>query len=172
MGTVYEVFFVWKDAFGKGSRFDVPELDPMQRKALSFGGDYDRQAASFWRGTHPRGVRWAFLDWDFPGLETAVHVDGRLNDDSVVDRGWGVELALPWNGMKWLANGRSLPPKPGDTWRMFFGRFQALRAGGVEIQPHPAWCWNPHGIYDTHRPECFTHIHFSGEFVEDSGSQT
>lgn len=166
LGTVYEVFFVWKDAFGKGGRFDTPEFDVHGRQAYTFGGDYDRQARSFWKGTHPRGARWAFLDWDFPGLRTAVHVDGTINDDAVVDRGWNVELALPWSGMGPLANGRSIPPKEGDEWRMFFGRFQQMRAGGKEIEPHPAWCWTPHGVYDTHRPECFTQIRFTEEFAD------
>jgi hypothetical protein len=166
LGTVYEVFFVWKDSFGKGSRFDSPEFDVHTRKAYTFGGDYDRQARSFWKGTHPRGTRWAFLDWDFPGLRSAVHVDGRINDDSVIDRGWTVELALPWSGMGPLANGRAIPPREGDEWRMFFGRFQLLRAGGREIEPHPAWCWTPHGIYDTHRPECFTPIRFTEEHLD------
>jgi hypothetical protein len=92
-------------------------------------------------------------------------VDGAINDDSVVDKGWSAVVAFPWTGMQWLANGRALPPKSGDVWRLFFGRFEALRAGGQEIQPHPAWCWNRHGIYDTHRPECFTYVHFSGEYV-------
>lgn len=165
LGTVYEVFFVWHDACGKGTRFDVPEFDLTSRRALSFAGNFDRQADSFWRGTHPRGPRWAFLDWDYPGLRTAVQVEGKINDDSVVDKGWTVEVAFPWAGMRWLADGRPLPPEPGDVWRLFFGRFEALRNGGREIEPHPAWCWNPHGVYDTHRPECFTYLHFSGEYA-------
>jgi hypothetical protein len=165
LGTVYEVFFVWQDACGKGTRFDVPEFDLTSRRALSFAGNFDRQADTFWRGTHPRGPRWAFLDWDYPGLRTAVQVEGKINDDSVVDKGWTVEAAFPWAGMRWLADGRPLPPKPGDVWRLFFGRFEALRNGGQAIEPHPAWCWNSHGVYDTHRPECFTYLHFSGEYA-------
>lgn len=168
LGTIYEVLFIWRDAFTRGSRFDVPEFDLLSRQAFSFGGDYDRRAESFWRGTHPRGVRWAFLDWDLPGLRWAVYVDGTLNDDSDVDRGWTVELAFPWAGMKWLAGGRPLPPRDGDTWRMFFGRFQRLLAGGAEIQPHPAWAWNAHGVYDTHKPECFTYVHFSERTADES----
>jgi hypothetical protein len=34
-------------------------------------------------------------------------------------------------------------------------------AGGKEVQPHPAWVMNKHGIYDTHQPGCFPFIHFS-----------
>jgi hypothetical protein len=65
--------------------------------------------------------------------------------------------------MKWLANGRSLPPKDGDEWRVFFGRFEELRVAGQEVVPHPAWAWNAHGIDDTHRPEQFTRVRFSKE---------
>jgi hypothetical protein len=164
--TVYEVFFVWQDAYRRGGRFDVPEFDLLERKALSFGGDYDRQAASFWVGTHPRGLRWAFREWDLAGLRTAVHVDGVLNDRFFVSKGWSAQVTLPWKSIGPLANGRSLPPKNGDVWRIFFGRFEKMSVGGSEVQPHPAWCWNKHGVMDTHLPECFTYVHFSDEAVE------
>jgi hypothetical protein len=167
LGTIYEVFFIWQDAYTRGSRFDVPEFDLLSRKALSFGGNYDRQPETFWWGTHPRKCRWAFLDWDFPDLWSAVHVDGTPNTRAVVDRGWTVELAFPWKGMTWLANGRSLPPKDGDTWRIFFGRFEKLNPSGIEVHPHPAWVWSKHGVADTHLPECFPYIHFSEAFIED-----
>lgn len=167
LGTIYEVFFIWQDAYTRGSRFDVPEFDLLARKALSFGGDYDRQPETFWRGTHIRGCRWAFLDWDFPGLQSAVHVDGRINDRTVVNQGWTVELALPWKGMKCLAGERSLPPQEGDVWRIFFGRFEKLTPSGVELQPHPAWVWNKHGVYDTHIPERFPYVHFTNAFVDE-----
>jgi len=161
LGTVYEVLFVWQDAFNKGGKFDSPEFDVRKRNALTFGGDYDRQAKTFWRGTHPRGLRWAFLDWDFPDMKSAVRVDGKINDRSFVDRGWTVELALPWAGMKALANGRALPPREGDVWKMFFGRFEKLLVNGLEVNPHPAWVWSKHGVYDTHQPEHWTAVRFS-----------
>jgi hypothetical protein len=167
LGTLYEVMFIWRDAYTRGSRFDVPEFDVLGRKAFSFAGDDDRQPESFWWGTHPRGPRWAFLDWDFPGLQVAVHVDGTLNDRTDADKGWTAEIALPWAGMTWLANGRNLPPQDGDEWRMFFGRFQKLMNAGREIQPHPAWVLSPHGAYDTHRPECFPRVTFSTTNIEN-----
>ena len=170
LGTVYEVFFIWKDALKSGSRFDVPEFDVRARNAVTFGGNFDRDAKTFWRGTHPRGLRWAFLDWDFPGMRSAAKVDGKINDRSVVDRGWSVELAFPWSGMVWLANGRSLPPRGGDIWRMFFGRFEKLVFGGSELNPHPAWVWSKHGVYDTHQPECWTEVQFSTSEVQSLGT--
>jgi hypothetical protein len=168
LNTVYEVFFIWQDAYRRGGRFDVPEFDLLSGRALSFGGNYDRSAEHFWWGTHPRKARWAFVDWDFPGLRSAVHVDGTLNDRHVVSRGWQVSLAFPWAGMGWLANGRSLPPNDGDQWKLFFGRFERLPVAGALPQPQPAWCWTPHGTLDTHMPERFTPVQFSTRYVDEA----
>jgi hypothetical protein len=161
LGTIYEVFFVWRDAYRRGGRFDVPEFDLLQPTVYTFGGDYDRQPESFWKGTHPRGTRWAFTGWDLPGLKVATKIDGTLNDHGDVDRGWTAEIAIPWAGLKHLANGRSLPPRDGEEWRIFFGRFQKLTNAGREVQPHPAWVLSPHGVYDTHQPERFPVVTFS-----------
>ena len=87
LNTIYEILFVWRDAYTRGSRFDVPEFDLLSRKAVTFGGDYDRRPESFWWGTHPRGLRWAFLDWDLPGVRSAVQVDGTINDNTTVGSG-------------------------------------------------------------------------------------
>ena len=168
LGTIYEVFFIWQDAYTRGSKFDVPEFDLLSRRALSFGGNYDRTGEHFWWGTHPRKARWAFTDWDLPGLRSAVHVDGVINERAVIDKGWTVELAFPWAGMGWLANGRSLPPQDGDVWSMFFGRFEKLEVAGARPEPQPAWCWNKHGTLDTHMPERFTRVHFSTQYVDEA----
>lgn len=158
--TIYEVFFIWKDAYTKGGKFDTPQFDVHQDQAYTFGGDYDRSGASFWKGTHPRGVRWAFTNYDLPKLQTAVQVDGIINDNSQVDKGWSLEIAIPWNSLGLLANGRSIPPQNGDIWNMLLGRFQKLMVGGKEVQPHPAMVLNSHGIYDTHIPEKWSKIEF------------
>ena len=165
LGTIYEVFFIWRDAYRRGSRFDIPEFDLLDRAAFSFSGDFDRTPEHFWWGTHPRGPRWAFLDWDLPGLRSAVHIDGRLNDDTTRSKGWTVELAFPWQGMAHLAHGRSLPPQNGDIWKLFLGRFQNLLVGQQKVQA--AWCWTPHGISDTHQPDKFTPLTFSTSSVDD-----
>ncbi|MEM6806784.1 MAG: carbohydrate-binding family 9-like protein [Bacteroidota bacterium] len=158
--TIYEVFFIWKDAYKKGSKFDIPQFDVHQDQAYTFGGDYDRSGASFWKGTHPRGIRWAFTNYDLAGLKTAVQLAGTLNDHSNIDEGWSLEIGIPWSSLALLANGRSLPPEPGDIWKMFLGRFQKLMVGGKEVQPHPAMVLNSHGIYDTHLPEKWSKIEF------------
>jgi hypothetical protein len=165
LNTVYEVFFIWQDAYTRGSRFDVPEWDVLEQGAILFGGNHDRSGKHFWRGDHPRGRRWAFRHWDLPGLKTAVYRDGPLNDPTTPGKGWTVELAFPWAGMGWLANGRSLPPNDGDEWRIFFGRYQQVELSGVAHSV--GWAWHPIGSGDNHVPERFTPIRFSHQYARD-----
>ena len=156
LGTIYEVFYVWQDAYRKAG-FDLrPEFDLASRDVDILGGYQD---ASRW-GRHPRGRRWAFMSWDFPGLRWAVHVDGTLNDDRDRDRGWTFEAAFPWSGFELLAGGRSVPPRDGDVWRMDFSRFESITEAGIKIDPPPGWALNRHGVYDSHIPEVFSYVHF------------
>lgn len=160
--TVYEVFFIWRDAYQKGGEFDTPLFDVHQPQAYTFGGDNDRTGSSFWKGTHPRGIRWAFTNFDMPGLQTAVQIDGTLNNNTDVDKGWSAEIAIPWSSLALLSKGRSIPPINGYIWTIFLGRFQKLLVGDKEIQPHPAMALSSHVIYDTHLPEKWSRITFEG----------
>jgi len=162
LGTIYEVFYIWQQALKRGSFFDRPEFDLYTHEVDVLGGYQD---SSRW-GRHPRGKRWAFLDWDFPGLKWAVRVEGSLNDSSDLDRGWTVELAFPWKGMEVLAQGRPLPPQDGDVWLMSFSRFQSLEVGDRRLEPAAGWALNAHGVYDSHIPECFSRVVFSRKEIE------
>lgn len=53
------------------------------------------------------------------GLETAVKLDGTLNNWEDDDRGWTAEWRIPWNAFK-AACGR---PNPGDVWRFAACRY-------------------------------------------------
>lgn len=161
LGTIYEVFYIWQEAYQKGSRFDIPEFDLLTRNVDVLGGFQDGSRYQ----KHPRGKRWAFMDWDFPGLQSAVQLQGTLNDNRDVDQGWTVELALPWQGMKTLLGSTALPAKAGDILRMDFSRFEKLYFNGHIPDFHPGWALNPHGIYDSHIPECFSFVHLSAETI-------
>lgn len=152
-GTLYEAFFIWNDAYEQGGYDAEPQLRLGVPKSQDFNGVGLKD--------HPRGKRIAFLGYDFPRLQSAVHIDGTLNDDSDVDRGWTAELAFPWQEMKWLAkgDGRSLPPKPGDQWRIDLFRFNKYKA------PAPAkdsggWALGKHAVWDSHVPEVFPIVTF------------
>src|SRR5438477_232776 len=98
----------------------------------------------------------------------AVHVDGTVNQNADRDRGWTVELAIPWTGLTQLArpDGRSLPPKDGDVWRMDFTRFNQYKEAPPSQDPG-GWAWSPHGAWDSHIPEVFPYVRFSTQAVGD-----
>ncbi len=161
-GTIYEVFFIWEEAYEKGGFSGIPEFKRAVKGVKPFHGvGYQ---------PHPNGPRIGYWNWDFPGLKSAVCVEGTLNNDKDRDRGWTVELALPWQGMKWLAHadGRSLPPEDGDTWRMDFSRFNTYKQAPPSKDPG-GWAWSPHGVWDSHVPERFTYVHFSKKHVNEVG---
>jgi len=155
-GTVYEVFFIYQDALKKGSRFDIPEFDLHERNVDILCGFQDSTRYK----KHKRGRRWAFMDWDFPGLESAVKVEGKINDPSTVDKGWSVELAFPWEGFRTLQPGKAWPPKAGDSLRFQCFRFEALRYHGKTVSESVGWALNKHGAYDSHTPENFACLRF------------
>ncbi|HWQ15293.1 MAG TPA: carbohydrate-binding family 9-like protein [Roseiflexaceae bacterium] len=160
LGTIYEVLFIWEEAYERGGYAALPEL----RR--------DAPGSRPWDGVgftgHPRGPRIGFWGWDLPGLRSAVFVDGTLNDDRDRDRGWTVELAVPWAGLELLArgDGRPLPPRDGDVWRMDFSRFNSYKEA-PPAQDSGGWAWSAHGVWDSHIPEVFPFIRFSAQLVED-----
>ncbi|MFD1722075.1 carbohydrate-binding family 9-like protein [Amnibacterium endophyticum] len=151
LNTVYEVLFEWDDA-GRDRAAGPAELRGDHPQAAPFDGVDHR---------HPRGPRTGFWGWDLPGLVTAVHVDGRLNDPSVVDAGWSVEIALPWAGLAVLADeAHPLPPRDGDIWRIAFARFNTDR---MSADDSGGWALSPHGVWDAHVPERFPLVRFSSD---------
>src|SRR5690606_159270 len=155
-GTIYEVLFFWEDVFEKKGYARMAEFDRSHALSRPFNGVGLRN--------HPRGPRIGFWNWDYPGLRSAVHIQGTLNDDSDTDKGWTVELALPWEGLEILArgDGRSVPPESGDIWRMDFSRFNTYKTSEGDSG---GWAWSSHGVWDSHVPECFTYIRFSDEVI-------
>jgi hypothetical protein len=107
--------------------------------------------------------------WEIVGLRTAVHVDGTLNDPSGPDdRGWTVEIAWPWRGLKELTTKtQPAPPRDGDQWRINFSRVEwehEIIDGKYHKIPDKAeanWVWSPQGVIDMHRPERWGYLQFS-----------
>ena len=104
--------------------------------------------------------------WEIPGLITAVHVAGTLNDPSDRDAGWTVEIAVPWAALREFSH-RPAPPRDGDRWRVDFSRVEwqhQIVAGQYQRVPHTRednWVWSPTGIVDMHRPERWGYVQFS-----------
>lgn len=101
--------------------------------------------------------------WEIPGLKTAVRINGTLNNPADRDRGWTLEIALPWSAFEQRSGkGR---PSPGDEWRINFSRVewrvQAV-AGKYVKQPgrEDNWVWSPQGAINMHLPEHWGFVRF------------
>jgi hypothetical protein len=109
--------------------------------------------------------------WDIAGLRTAVRLDGTLNDPRDRDRGWSVEIAIPWSVLAECAHLAS-PPATGDQWRVNFSRVEWRidpREAGYEKRKDPAsgkplpednWTWSPQGLVAMHYPEMWGRVQF------------
>ena len=104
----------------------------------------------------------ADLSWNSGGLQSAVLLDGTLNDNSDTDKGWTVELAIPFKDME--RPGRVHQPKPGDQWHINFSRVQwtmdkegsgyvKRKGSNGKNLPESNWVWSPQGVINMHVPE-------------------
>jgi hypothetical protein len=152
-GTIYEVLHVWRDTFAETRFATDPAFDLNLPGAFTFGGDHDRKPATFWTGIHPRGPRNSFLHYDLPGLQTAVVLYGKLNDQTEVSAGWTAEVLLPWDGLG------DLSPTLGahtNSFSIGFMRFQQVTISGATTTA--AVSLTPHGVLESHLPERFTRV--------------
>jgi hypothetical protein len=69
-------------------------------------------------------------DWD-PKMKTAVKVKGTVDNSADKDEGYTVEAAIPWKAFE--KGAKTLPPKPGDAWRMNF--YAMANNGGTSWSP-------------------------------------
>lgn len=154
LNTIYEVFWTWVRPLIE--RQDIEAIDKLfttQRAIYGrIGDDYDMRHGSF--------------DWDFPGLKSAVYVDGSLNWHQDRDKGWSGELAFPWDGWGDLAGGvRSIPPKDGDVWRIGCSRVERFRdADGNRVSAQD-WSITQHGKVQMHVPHRWPYVVFSTRTV-------
>jgi hypothetical protein len=108
----------------------------------------------------------AIDSWEMPGFQSAVHVDGTLNDPRDTDRGWVIEMAFPWKVLTELAMSKD-PPQDGDQWRVNFSRveWQHEIVNGVYRRVagtrEDNWVWSPQGVVNMHRPETWGYVQFS-----------
>ncbi|MEI6324322.1 MAG: sugar-binding protein [Gemmataceae bacterium] len=108
----------------------------------------------------------ALDSFELKGVQTAVFLDGTLNDPSDTDRGWTVEIFLPWKSLAEVGSG--VPPKIGDRWRINFSRVEwewdikdnkYVKKPG---RPERNWVWSPQGEINMHLPERWGSVVFVG----------
>lgn len=110
------------------------------------------------------------MSWDAPGLRTAVKVLGTLNNPKDKDRGWTIEMAIPYSALS-IGN-EVMVPKDGDLWRINFsrvewdtkvenGKYVKSKSPEGKNLPEHNWVWSPQGVVDMHYPERWGYLKFS-----------
>lgn len=124
---------------------------------------------------HPyRHSPFALHNWDFKGIKQKIKIDGTLNDGSDKDKGWTLEVAIPFADLSFgLGSGRPDVEKP---WRINFSRVEwdtkwengkyvkATNADGKPLPEHN-WVWSPVGAISMHMPERYGYLKFSEKTV-------
>lgn len=127
----------------------------------------------------------AINGYDIQGLKSAVSIDGSVNDPSDKDKGWSVEVAIPWKVLKETTK-VNVPPKQDDIWRVNFSRVQwdtKIQNGDYIKKKNPEtgknlpehnWVWSPQRVIAMHEPEFWGEVAFvdspagqSAEFAFD-----
>jgi hypothetical protein len=145
LNTSYQIRWTWVEPLVREQRFS--ELEELF-KAPDFLYYVARDGERI--GRH------ADLNYQLPGCKHAVFIDGTINCPEVKDKGWTVEIALPWAGLIQIAGGRRLPPEPGDTIRMTAYRCHHDRAKRTA----KGWTWSVMGNDNIHIPERWNNVVF------------
>ncbi|WP_299590609.1 carbohydrate-binding family 9-like protein [Mucilaginibacter sp.] len=108
--------------------------------------------------------------WDIKGMRSAVKIQGTLNDPSDTDKGWTVEIAIPFKALS-FGNRRSAPGE-GTFWRFNFsrvewdtkvvnGKYEKLKDNNGHNLPEHNWVWSAQGIVNMHYPERWGYLQFT-----------
>src|SRR5690606_3745249 len=110
--------------------------------------------------------------WDIQGLKTDVHIDGTLNDPSDTDKGWSVEIAMPWSVITEPGDSQAVPAE--QFWRINFsrvnwqydltdGKYYRKKDGNGKFLPEYNWVWSPQWVINMHEPERWGYVYFSSD---------
>jgi hypothetical protein len=145
LNTSYQIRWTWVEPLVREQRFsELEELFKAPDVLYYVARDNEKI------GRH------ADLNYQLPGCKHAVFIDGTINCPDVKDRGWTVEVALPWDGLRQIAGGRTVPPKGGDSFRMTAYRCHHDRA----TRTAKGWTWSVMGNDNIHIPERWNQVFF------------
>jgi len=113
----------------------------------------------------------ALNQFDIEGLKTAVHIEGTINKMDDKDRFWSIEIAIPFESLKYLHE-KNIIPKNNEVWRLNFSRVQwhietfgsrfikMCYEGTVKEMPEQNWVWSPQGEINMHIPQKWGYLLF------------
>ena len=113
----------------------------------------------------------ALNGYDIHGLQTAVHVEGSINDPDADNKTWSVEVVIPFAAITECLKDRRAP-KDGEYYRVNFSRvqwktdvkdhsYQKRTDENGKVLPEDNWVWAPTGVINIHYPELWAFVFFS-----------
>lgn len=113
-------------------------------------------------------------DWTATGLKSAIKIDGTLNNATDVDKGWMIEIAIPWSVYKKSYFDKNVPKD--SFWRVNFsrvnwdyqitdGKYERKKDTKGKYLPEYNWVWSPQGVINMHEPEHWGYVYFSSKEV-------
>jgi formylglycine-generating enzyme required for sulfatase activity len=120
--------------------------------------------------SHPRVA--TSPPWDLAGMLVAVRMDGSLNYPLDTDRGWTIEMALPWDSLQDTSRSSAQLNRPGTMLRLNFSRVQHTWPKVWPIidwndrGPRSYdWTWSQNLVYNMHSAECWGRVILSERTV-------
>ncbi|PQV50226.1 carbohydrate binding protein with CBM9 domain [Jejuia pallidilutea] len=120
-------------------------------------------------------------DWNITGLKSAVKVNGTINNPNDTDKGWMLEIAIPWKAYKKGYFHKNVPKD--EFWRVNFsrvnwdyqivdGQYQRKRDANGKLHHEYNWVWSPTGVVNMHEPEKWGYVFFSSKEAGEKDSFT
>lgn len=114
--------------------------------------------------------------WNIDGLKSAVVVNGTLNNPKDEDKGWQLEIAVPWSAFTRSFHQDNVPVN--DFWRINFsrvnwehditwnrnktrGNYDRKKDEKGNYLPEYNWVWSPQWEINMHKPESWGYIYFT-----------
>lgn len=111
-------------------------------------------------------------DWNIVGLKSAVKVNGTLNNAQDIDKGWVLEIAIPWSAYRIGYYHKNIPSN--KFWRVNFsrvnwdfqledGKYSRKKNKEGKLLHEYNWVWSPMGVINMHEPEKWGYVYFSSK---------
>lgn len=123
---------------------------------------------------YPYGIdkeRNYIMNWNIHSIQTAVHVEGTINDPIDIDNYWSCEIRIPWSTFNDIKKNHRRPHN-GDMWRINFSRvdwpvqiennrYIKIKDDNNKNLAENNWVWSPMGYINMHKPELWGYLYFS-----------
>lgn len=123
----------------------------------------------------------SFSNWEFIGMESAVNINGTLNNPNDTDSSWSAEIFLPWKSVYQLVPGKN-KPEAGEQIRANFsraewnteiqdGKYVKIPFEGETKINNRFWAWAPSNVKNIHMPEFWGFVQISDQLA-GTGEET